>query len=242
MSVYIQITTICNFHCKHCCFGLGRESKGEHMSLETYRKVLEKFGPLIAEKDQYIALGGGEPTLHPDFWKIVEMALVYGYPWVATNGSRTEDSLFLCNLARAGVMGVSLSQDAWHDPIDERVTAAFRNGMKWTGNESWDSWVPIEQTHNGFIDRREIRSVKRPIRTEKVKGISDMRDGCCCPGLRIVPNGDFYACGCDDAPRIGSLDEGITDLQYKYYDIFNGCHKAMNPEYKEAANEAPDKQ
>mgnify|MGYP001340651868 CR=1 FL=1 len=231
MGIYFQVTTICNFSCKHCCFGMGRGDKGEHMSLETFAKALEKFGPMIAEKNKYIAIGGGEPTLHPDFWKMVEMALVYGYPWVATNGSRTNDSLFLCDLARMGVMGVALSQDAWHDPIDDCVVKAFRDGMKWTGNPSWDAWFPIDPNPNGVIDRREIRTVKRPIKTKNVKDVQDMRDGCCCPGLRIVPNGDLHTCGCEDAPRIGSLDDDITDIQYKYYDIFDGCYKYPNPIY-----------
>ena len=67
--MYIQITNKCNMNCAHCCFSCG--SNGIDMSIKTYKKALK----LCEEYDSPPFICGGEPTLHPQFEKILLLAI-----------------------------------------------------------------------------------------------------------------------------------------------------------------------
>jgi hypothetical protein len=195
------------------------------MSLDIFRTLLDKWGEKINEGRSYIIFGGGEPTLHPKFWKFIGYALKYGLPWVATNGSNAEDAIILCEMAKKGVVHAVLSQDRWHDPIDQRVTDLYMEGLTRHETEWYDEWYAEP---GKCLDRREVRSVKIPINSGRAAYVPETRKGCCCPGLKVVPNGDIFACGCEDAPNIGTVKTGVEDPQYKYYDAFGGCYKKTN--------------
>ena len=186
--MYIQITTICNMSCDHC--GMSCTHEGENMSIETWEATINLIKNLGEES---IALGGGEPTLHPDFWRFIGESLgAVEFLWLATNGSMTDISLSLANLAKRGIIGCELSIDEYHDPIDESVIKAFTKKK----TNIPDRWKNDE-------DMRNIRTVTG---SEILSGRCDWgTDGCICPDLIIKPNGDIMACGCDDAPKLGSV-------------------------------------
>lgn len=63
----INITNKCNLHCSHCYIDSSKE--GNHMTYSDFQVALEA----CHESGMFqIALGGGEPTLHPDFSKILK--------------------------------------------------------------------------------------------------------------------------------------------------------------------------
>lgn len=196
--MYIQITTRCNMSCAHCCFSCTED--GEDMSVETLKNAL-KWG------DEVINIGGGEPTLHPQFFEILCLALAAGNVWMATNGS-TPAALTLAKMAKAGILGVALSQDEWHDDIDVDVVEAF--------------------TYNSKLkdDRREIRNVYYNVhkagRAEDF-GIYTTEETCACDDLFVKPNGDVYGCGCEGAVYIGNVNDPDFEPQY-----FEGCSLAQN--------------
>jgi len=177
--------------CAHCCYACTK--KGVDMSIETYKNAIK----LAEECGDTIAIGGGEPTIHPQFWEFLGLALGAntdeGYLWMATNGSQTDTSLALANLAKRGVMGVALSQDSYHDAIDPRVIQAF---------------TKTESRYSGFNnqtpDAREIRNVDdKEIKSGRCK---TGKDGCCCEDIVIDPDGTIRGCGCNDAPKWGTVD------------------------------------
>jgi hypothetical protein len=191
--MYVQITTKCNFSCKHCCFACG--PNGKHMSKRVFEATLKTFG------EDSLSIGGGEPTLHPHFWEFLALAIGSAeYVWLATNGSQTEIALILAKMAHKGVISCALSQDEYHDPIDPRVVAAFTKTSKPYSPEN-------------IIDRREIRTVtKSPdnltlFRDPKAGGDS-MR--CPCSDYFITPSGKVRFCGCRNAPVIGDVFKSIT--------------------------------
>lgn len=236
--MYIHITTKCNMNCEHCCFSYGRNYKNaKDMPFETFKKIIDDYSPLINKHNGYITLGGAEPTLHSEFWKILGYAQSKGFPWLATNGSKTEDTLMLCDLAKKGTVAVALSQDEWHDPIDPQVIEAFQDGLELKEYDGYNCWLPPKNGDEKSTDLREIRMVKKPIRGGRARKFRDerLREGCPCPGIHFKVNGDIYACGCDDAPKIGDYKQGIFGIEYKYYDLFNGCYKESNT-IKDAKN------
>lgn len=134
--MYLQTTTKCNMSCEHCCFACT--DKGEDISLQDAKKAIDEASE---SGDLDITLGGGEPTMHPQFWEIAAYAVktldrvTECGVFVITNGKRTGDALALAWLADHGVLSAELSQDCWHDPIEEEVVEAFRKGRSsgWKG-------------------------------------------------------------------------------------------------------------
>ena len=225
--MYIQITTVCNMGCEHCCYAVGRGKKGEHMPLEVYQEILKKYYSVIDHRDGFVVLGGGEPTLHPNFWDMVAMGYPYGQVWVATNGSNKHDALKLCDMARRGSLCAVLSIDKWHDPIDPEVVQAFSDGLEVFYHGSYKCMYNLKNKQ----DKREVRTVIIPLEGGRSRGLATTRKGCPCPGIHFKPPDLIYPCGCDDAPQVGTVATGITDIQYKYYDINHGCWKCTNEVY-----------
>lgn len=193
--MYLQITSRCNMSCAHCC--MKATAKGQDMTPRTFRAAVQ----FAVEQDATISLGGGEPTIHPRFWEFLGLAIgSVEYVWLATNGSQTDTAIALAKLARKGVIGCALSQDPWHDSIDERVVKAFTKGREIFGSP---------ESHD---DAREVRNVSGDV--EKMSPWRDPEDGgdpnkCPCEELFVKPNGDVHMCGCPDSPKIGTVFAGI---------------------------------
>ena len=89
--------------CEHC--GMNCTEVGEDMSLEVFEACL-------LECDEMLPIGGGGPTIHPEFNNFLLKAIgAVDYVWLATNGSMTETALTLAKLAKRGVIGCALSLD-----------------------------------------------------------------------------------------------------------------------------------
>lgn len=181
--MYLQITTRCNMTCAHCCFAAN--AIGTDMSMDTVRAAL-KFA---AQHDDCLTIGGGEPTVHPEFWEIVGLVLGSAGlgdipPLIVTNGKRKDSALKLAALAKRGVLSAALSQDEWHDPIKPEVIRAFAPAT----SRGW---------RDGG-DLREIRSVSviMPVGRAVEEGVATEDEGCCCEDLLVDPEGRIWACGC----------------------------------------------
>ena len=192
--MYIQITTKCNMSCMHCCFSCKKELKGDYMNHETFYNAVnfaENYG-------EHIAIGGGEPTVHPDFFDFIDFALNWAENidsvWLATNGKIKSKAMKIIQLMEEygeERFAADLSLDIYHDPIDNEVVNAFKS-----------------------IDR--IRTVKEVINVGSAieNGIGEY-DDCCCRSIFIKPNGDIRMCGCDDSLTIGNVNDEID------YDILS---------------------
>lgn len=194
--MYLQITDRCNFSCEHCC--MAATEHGMDMSRATFLAACK----LAEDRGDCILLGGGEPTLHPKFWEFIGLALAHTsrhvedtIVWLATNGSQTELAIRLAGMARGGVLGVCLSLDEWHDPIDYEVEEAFTSGMRHNGSY-WEQ-KPVGLGHI-YNDLREIRTIQHdnviPVGRAKDWGEGDEK--CACPELFATPQGALYSCGC----------------------------------------------
>jgi len=172
-----------------------------------------------------IMIGGGEPTLHPQFWKFLAIALAYGGSgvWMATNGSQTETALVLAKMAKRGVLGVALSRDNYHRDIELEVVEAFTRDLPKNRYES---------TTQSNHDLREIRPVSTIMAVGRGKDISGAENGCPCEETVVQPNGRMVWCGCDDAPYVGHVLKG--GLKSSRQDFDSGiCFKQCRPELEE---------
>lgn len=196
--------------CEHCCFDCT--SVGTDMSL----KIFEKACKIAESLDDYISIGGGEPTLNPNFWAMLGLSLgcsAENYVWLATNGSQTETALRLANMARKGIIGVALSQDEYHDEIDPHVIMAFQHHEF----DNYDS--------RGDNDQREIRDVTSRHHSlvdagRAKKNHIGSRNECVCDDLFITPNGKIYGCGCK-THCFGTVDN--YNIPNWYYNLDGHC-------------------
>jgi MoaA/NifB/PqqE/SkfB family radical SAM enzyme len=183
--------------CRHCCFSCT--SKGKDMNKATFDKAIAR----ASSYGQDIMIGGGEPTLHPQFkdfllhslWALGGVTDDMGSPAVSviTNGSNTEISLKLAALASTGVISAEVSNDPYHAPIDERVLKAFTPPKTNMG-------------HRRENDYRDIRNTSSHISARgRAKEWAEY-DDCGCTSLFIDPQGNVYPCGCKKT-RMGNIHD-----------------------------------
>jgi len=85
LSLKIELGKKCNLRCPYCFSESGKPAEGELSTAEILRVVDE--GVALGAKT--VTLMGGEPTLHKDFFRIVEHVRGAGVkPVVFTNGTR----------------------------------------------------------------------------------------------------------------------------------------------------------
>lgn len=179
--------------------------------------VFDKCLEVAKEYSMYVTLGGGEPTLHPKCLKwtmdaalaLVDVSLDMGGPavMVITNGKRGKPAVELAKLNKLGVISAELSQDEFHDAIDERTVDAFKRyaGFRDVTN----------QGQNAVFDVGRARESAEA-------GLLNVRDGCACSTLFVEPSGDFYACGC----RTQKLGNILTDeIPADYWEHNDECSR-----------------
>jgi uncharacterized radical SAM superfamily Fe-S cluster-containing enzyme len=141
----IDLTNRCNLNCPVC---FASANQAGYVAQPSYELVVEE---LRALRRQYphpataIQFTGGEPTLHPDFLRIVKTAVEMGFSHVqiATNGLRIAEPEFAQRAAEAGLHTLYLQFDGLDEddyvrlrgvPLLEKKLRAIENcrqtGMK----------------------------------------------------------------------------------------------------------------
>jgi len=127
----ISITRMCYNNCSYCYRSAGPD--GKHMHLELYKHILDILPDTVCQ----IALGGGEPTLHPDFPEILRLTRDRGIvPNYTTNGSeivdselnKSRDRILEATKEYCGVVAVSLHHSM--DKTTEAVRTLIDYGVK----------------------------------------------------------------------------------------------------------------
>ncbi|MEM4890451.1 MAG: radical SAM protein [Nitrososphaerota archaeon] len=105
-----NFTNACNLKCVHCYQSAGPTPGSDELTskerVEVIRQIDEMGIPVVA-------LSGGEPTIHPDFLRVVEEGARRGiYMAVATNGIKFADDEFARRAIEAGLRYVEVSLDS----------------------------------------------------------------------------------------------------------------------------------
>ncbi|MBU4189454.1 MAG: PqqD family peptide modification chaperone [Candidatus Thermoplasmatota archaeon] len=67
--LYLEITSKCNLRCKHCYLPVFKQTPN-NLTLEEITRVVHDFSEIGGK---YITITGGEPLLHPDWYKIADI-------------------------------------------------------------------------------------------------------------------------------------------------------------------------
>lgn len=192
-------------HCKHC--GVASTSRGTDISAENFTLAVK----LAVELGDSIFLGGGEPTVHPLFDQLLLEALYSKVEYVGmiTNGKLAEKALQLLEMSKrthSENFTVELSQDAWHQPIQDKVVEEYRR-----------------------IGRIRTVTPERIINSGRAKEWG-YQDYCICPDIFVKPSGVIKKCGCKESITIGNVKTGIDPI---YLETYNECYKDHLERYGE---------
>ncbi len=112
----IEITNKCDLGCSFCYADSG---KGDFLSLDKIEKMMDFYIESEFGNAEVLQISGGEPTMHPEIIKIIELARKKNFKYVLlnTNGLRiSKDENFVKNLARfKGKFEIYLQFDSFDD-------------------------------------------------------------------------------------------------------------------------------
>jgi len=104
-----NFTNMCNFRCKHCYQRADKPLPSE-LSLEEKLNLVDQLDKAGVAA---VAISGGEPTIHPHFYRIVKELASRGiYTSVATNGWTFADMENLKKAVNLGLKYVEVSVDS----------------------------------------------------------------------------------------------------------------------------------
>ncbi len=115
-----ELTYACNLACVHCLSSSGRRDPRELSTAEAERVIDE----LERMQVFYVNIGGGEPTVRPDFWHLVDYATAHhvGVKF-STNGVRITPEIAQ-RLAGSDYVDVQISLDGATAEVNDHVRGA----------------------------------------------------------------------------------------------------------------------
>jgi mycofactocin biosynthetic radical S-adenosylmethionine protein MftC len=112
-----ELTYACNLACVHCLSSSGRRDPRE-LSTAECKALIDEF-----ERMQifYVNIGGGEPTVRPDFWELVDYATAHhvGVKF-STNGIKIDEAV-ATRLAGSDYVDVQISLDGATAEVNDAV-------------------------------------------------------------------------------------------------------------------------
>lgn len=128
----ISINNVCDRGCDFCY--KSSNMTGKTMSVEDYRKVMESL-PFTFQA----ALGGGEPTMHPDFVEILRITREEydKVPNYTTNGTHLDARIIAATKSYCGAVAVSYSDrdDVWIDAAKKFIIAGIKTNIHFVVSE-----------------------------------------------------------------------------------------------------------
>lgn len=109
-----HITNKCDQRCKHCyIFNSDHPVTGEEWSLENAELLLNEFVAFCRkyEKRPSMAITGGDPILHPQFWEILDLVCKHKIPFNILGNPFHLNPQVIKNLKDAGCQKYQVSLD-----------------------------------------------------------------------------------------------------------------------------------
>src|SRR5262245_56950820 len=112
-----ELTYACNLSCVHCLSSSGRRDPRELSEAEC-RALIDEFARMQVF---YVNIGGGEPTVRPDFWELVDYATDHhvGVKF-STNGINSTDEAAR-RVVASDYVDVQISLDGATADVNDRV-------------------------------------------------------------------------------------------------------------------------
>lgn len=112
-----ELTYACNLQCVHCLSSSGRRDPRELDTAEA-KAVIDE---LQAMQVFYVNIGGGEPTVRPDFWELVDYATDHRVGVKFSTNGIAIDGAAAARLAASDYVDVQLSLDGATAEVNDAV-------------------------------------------------------------------------------------------------------------------------
>ncbi|MBN2190691.1 MAG: radical SAM protein [Candidatus Aureabacteria bacterium] len=123
---FIEVTPRCNMQCPICY--IDASTRGSDVPLEDIKKMLDEVRK--NDPDTHLVLIGGEPTIHKDFFGILDAVRQAGLIkrcYLATNGITMSDENFCRKVYDAGLRWFYLAFDGVDKDICKRIRGSYRS-------------------------------------------------------------------------------------------------------------------
>ncbi len=152
--IQIEVSTICNFRCQMCWFGLLHleevkkkyEGRMRYMSFEDFKKIFRD----IKYTESILLQGTGEPFLNPEIFDMIHYLHERRFPhtWIISNGSKITDEVSR-EIIDSRISEICVSLDGAHAETYEKI----RGGGRFD-----------EVCHNieGLVEEKKRRCVAHP--------------------------------------------------------------------------------
>jgi mycofactocin biosynthetic radical S-adenosylmethionine protein MftC len=112
-----ELTYACNLACVHCLSSSGRRDPRE-LSTAECKAVIDELARMQVF---YVNIGGGEPTVRPDFWELLDYAIAHNVGVkFSTNGIKL-DKRRAAQLAATDYVDVQISLDGATAEVNDAV-------------------------------------------------------------------------------------------------------------------------
>ena len=209
MNLAIEVTRKCNMSCAHCL-------RGDAQNVDINIDLLEPFLENV-ESITCITFTGGEPTLNVEaIERTLQICKKKNVPvmsfYIVTNGKNVSDRFIHAMLdwtlyctehnpyCTEYECGVVVSQDMFHDPIDENNIRKLKALSAYRENEKTVDWKKVH-----------------PLRLGRARNLPAAGIECCTP-MRYKMNFDW--CGenlvVEDTVLISATGEILAECDYEY--------------------------
>ncbi len=119
----IDLTNRCNLKCPICFANANASGYLYEPDYQQVSNMMWSFREMLPVPAACVQFSGGEPTLHPRFFDIVQLAKKMGFSaiQIATNGIKFADLDFAFRSREAGVHSLYLQFDATCDSVYEKI-------------------------------------------------------------------------------------------------------------------------
>ncbi|MCI8410295.1 MAG: SPASM domain-containing protein [Lachnospiraceae bacterium] len=244
-----HITDECDQRCKHCY--IFSENTCKKLDSMNYAQIEDTFYNCldfcrVYDRLPYFYITGGDPILHPDFWKLLLLMKNHDIPFTILGNPFHLDDTICQKLKEYGCQkyqgaGVNVFAFARYCPTsDEKDTGMtpqeYRNLLtvcdkKFKAHEASGSMTYFnKKDHLWMLYEYETGAFKIPETIED----GMIYGGCNCGNchLTILPNGDVYACRRVQNSKIANVftdrlaDVWVCEMEtYRQYNKFEKCTK-----------------
>ncbi len=161
-----ELTYACNLACRHCLSSSGRRDPRE-LSTDEAKAVIDEL-----ERMQvfYVNIGGGEPTIRPDFWELLDYATEHhvGVKF-STNGVRITPEV-AARLAASDYVDIQISLDGATAEVNDDVRGEGSYATAVTAMENLAAAgfagfkLSVVCTRQNIAAARRVQGHRRPLR------------------------------------------------------------------------------
>ncbi|MFI3141558.1 MAG: radical SAM protein [Clostridia bacterium] len=147
--LFFELTDCCNLSCLHCGSSSSPD-KSKFLAFDLIKKVIDEVANKYNAKEIMICLTGGEPLLHPEFFRIADYIVSKKFSYGITTNATLIDDNMAQKLYNSKLKSISISLDGLEDKHDyfrnkigafNKTVAGIHNLYKYFGKS-----IPIQIT------------------------------------------------------------------------------------------------